>query len=156
MGFTYAYTDAVYTAFKGCAAGVDCTGKKVPFVPKNDLTVFAQYRFELANNGALTLHVDDAWASKFQVGPTNGQPLAIPHTAKKGILNASLTYEPPNAAWKFQVWGKTLTNEWYLAAPSNYYFYYVTAAEFAAGSREVDRGTINPPRQLGATLTYRF
>lgn len=156
VGFNYAYTDAVYTDFKGCAAGLNCTGKKVPFVPKNDLTVFAQYRWELANDAALTVHVDDAWASKFQVGPTNGQPIAVGHTAKKGILNASATYEPPNAAWKLQVWGKNLTNQWYLAAPSNYYFYFVTAAEFAAGAREVDRGTINPPRQYGATLTYKF
>ena len=157
IGFNYAYTDAIYSAFKGCAAGgVDCTGKKVPFVPENDLTVFAQYRWDLANSGALTVHVDDAWADKFQVGPTNGQQIAVPFTEKKGILNASLTYEPPNAKWKVQVWGKNLTNQWYLAAPSNYYFYFLTVAEFAAGAREVDRGTVNPPRQLGATVTYKF
>ena len=157
IGFNYAYTDAVYSSFKGCAAGgVDCTGKKVPFVPKNDLTVFAQYRWDLGDTGALTAHVDDAWADKFQVTPTNGQQIAVPFTEKKGILNASLTYEPPNAKWKVQVWGKNLTNQWYMAAPSNYYFYFLTVAEFAAGAREVDRGTVNPPRQLGATVTYKF
>jgi len=157
IGFNYAYTDAVYSAFKGCAAGgVDCTGKKVPFVPENDLTVFAQYRWDLADRGALTLHVDDAWADKFQVTPTNGQQIAVPNTEKKGILNASLSFEPVNAKWKVQVWGKNLTNQWYMAAPSNYYFYFLSSAEFAAGLREVDRGTVNPPRQLGATVTYKF
>ena len=156
VGVNYAYTDAVYTAFKGCAAGVDCSGKKVPYVPKNDLTIFAQYRWNLADNAGVTLRVDDAWADKFQVGPTNGQAIAVPYTEKKGILNASLTYEAPGGKWRAQVWGKNLTNEWSMAAPSNYYFYFVSAAEFAAGAREVDRGTITPPRTVGATLTYRF
>ena len=67
-----------------------------------------------------------------------------------------LTYEPPGGRWRAQIWGKNLTNQWFMAAPSNYYFYFVSAAEFAAGAKEVDRGTINPPRTIGATLTYRF
>jgi iron complex outermembrane receptor protein len=161
LGVNYAYTDAKYQSFKGCAAGgVDCSGNRVPFVPKDDVKVFVDYRLDLGGTGALTLHADDHWAGVTEVSPTNyrlgAQPLAAPFTKKNGILNASLTYAPDNAKWRVQLWGKNLTNKWYMAAPSNYYFYFVSAAEFAAGSREVDRGVINPPRQVGATLTYKF
>ncbi|WP_332770285.1 TonB-dependent receptor [Phenylobacterium sp.] len=161
IGANYAYTDAKYKEFKGCAAGgVDCSGNTVPFVPKQDLKVFADYRWDLGESGSLKAHVDAQWASTTEVSPLNyargAQPLAKQFTDKTGIINASLTYQPQDAPWKVQVWGKNLTNEWYMAAPSNYYFYFVTAAEFAALQREVDRGVINPPRQVGATLTYKF
>jgi iron complex outermembrane receptor protein len=161
LGVNYAYTDAKYKSFKGCAAGgVDCTGYRVPFVPKHDVKVFVDYKWDLGQSGVILFHADDHWAGVTEVSPTNyvggGQPLAAPYTKKKGILNGSLTYEPQDAKWRVQLWAKNLTNKFYLAAPSNYYFYFVSAAEFAAGAREVDRGTINPPRQVGATLTYKF
>ena len=57
------------------------------------------------------------------------------------------------------MWGKNLGNRWSLPAPSNYYFYFLTAAEFAAltpAQREVERGVITPPRQVGVTFSYRF
>ena len=161
IGFNYAYTDAKYRNFKGCAAGgVDCSGNTVPFVPKNDLKVFGDYRWDLADSGSLNAHLDVQWTSTTEVSPINysggGQPLAKPFTKKDGIVNASLTYEPQNGPWRVQLWGKNLTNEWYMSAPSNYYFYFVSTAEFAAGLREVDRGVINPPRQVGATFYYKF
>jgi iron complex outermembrane receptor protein len=158
LGLNYAYTDATYTKFNGCAAGgVSCTGDIAPYVPKNDVHLFAQYRFDLGDGGAVTAHVDDEWAGRSQVSPLNSsQPLAVPFTEKKGILNGSLTYEPVNTRWRVQLWAKNLTNTAYMAAPSNYYFYFLTAAEYGAGLREVDRGVINPPRQVGMTLTYKF
>jgi iron complex outermembrane receptor protein len=160
VGLNYAYNEAIYRSFKGCVAGgVDCSGNRVPYVPLNDLRVFGDYTFE-ALSGSVNLHLDDQWASTTEVSPTNyrlgGQPLARPFTKKDGLLNASASYEPHNAKWRLQLWGKNLTNVWYMAAPSNYYFYFLTTAEFAAGLREVDRGVINPPRQVGATFTYRF
>ena len=155
LGVNYAYSYAIYRSFKGCAAGgVDCSGNAVPFVPKNDLKLFFDYAWDMGG-GKLTIHADDQWASKTEVSPLNytggAQTLAAPFTKKDGILNASLAYEPANAKWRLQLWGKNLANKWYLAAPSNYYFYFLTAAEFTAGLREVDRGTVNPPRQVGAT-----
>ena len=158
FGVNYAYTEAIYEEFKGCAAGgVDCSGKTVPFVPKNDVRAFAQYRWDVpAIDGSLTFHVDDEYASHTQVSPLNNQQPAVPFTEKKGILNASLIYAPENAPWTVQLWGKNLTNVASIAAPSNYYFYFLTTAEFAAGDREVDRGVVSPPREIGATFTYKF
>jgi iron complex outermembrane receptor protein len=161
IGFNYAYTYATYRSFKGCAAGgLDCSGNAVPFVPKNDLKIFAEYTWDMGGTGSLTARGDVHWASATEVSPVNyvggAQVLAKPFTKKDGIVNASLTYTPEGGRWRAQLWAKNLTNEWYMSAPSNYYFYFVTTAEFAAGQREVDRGIINPPRQVGATLTYKF
>ena len=166
LGVNYAYSYPIYRSFKFCAgtaaAPVDCTGNVVPFVPKNDFKLFADYSWDVPG-GSLDVHADGQWASKTSVSPLNysapanaGLPLGEGHTAKKGIVNASLTYEPTGGKWRLQLWGKNLTNKWYMSAPSNYYFYFLTAAEFAAGLREVDRGVVNPPRQVGATFTYRF
>ena len=157
VGLNYAYTDAIYSSFRGCAAGgVDCTGLTVPYVPKNDVRIFGQYTWHLSDGGAVTVHADDEWADRTQVSPLDNQQPAVPFTAKKGILNASLLIALPNAPWTLQFWGKNLTNTWAMAAPSNYYFYFLTKAEFAAGAREVDRGVVSPPREIGATLSYKF
>ena len=157
FGINYAYTEAIYTKFAGCAVGVDCSGKTVPYVPKNDVRLFAQYRWDMPSiDGSLTFHVDDQYASRTQVSPLDNQQPAVPFTEKKGILNASLIYAPQNAPWTIQLWGKNLTNVAAMAAPSNYYFYFLTTAEYAAGAREVDRGVVSPPREIGATFTYKF
>ncbi len=158
VGINYAYTEAIYTQFRGCAAGgVSCSGNTVPFVPKNDAHVFAQYRWDLGSMGDLTAHADAEWSGHAQVSPVNiAQPIAKNFTEKRGLVNGSLIYEPVGGKWKVQVWGKNLTNTGFMTAPSNYYFYYLSVAEFGAGLREVDRGTVNPPRQVGVTLTYKF
>jgi iron complex outermembrane receptor protein len=187
LGLNYAYNDAKYSDFKDCLAhsaalpnGLDCTGNTVPFTPKNDLTLSVEYRYDLAGGGSLLFHVDDQWASQSQVSPQNtniidirtgaaqavvnprNQPIAVPFTEKKGILNAQLTYEAPSHNWTLQLWGKNLTNQWYMVAPSNYYFYFLTPLEARSlalggnGYNEVERGVINPPRQVGLTLTYKF
>jgi iron complex outermembrane receptor protein len=158
LGLNIASTEAIYSSFTGCAAGgVDCTGFEVPYVPKSDVRVFAQYKWNLSGLGDLTIHADDEWAGVTQVSALNhSQPLGIPMTRRNGLLNGSLIYEPANGHWKVQLWGKNLTNQAVMAAPSNYYFYFLTKAEYAGGAREVDRGVVSPPRQIGATFSYKF
>jgi len=155
VGVNYAYTDASYSSFKGCTAtGVDCSGNPVTFTPKNDLKVYVNYTVDLGEHGTIGLHADDQWASSFQVSPLRLQPIGVSHTARKDFLNLSATYAPANGPWRLQIWAKNVLNRWSLPAPSNYNFYFLTPQENAA--LEVDRGVINPPRQIGATFTYRF
>ena len=158
FGVNFASTDAVYSSFVGCAGGgVDCSGMEVPYVPKYDVRVFAQYKMDLEGMGALTFHADDEWAGVTQVSPVNySQPLGVPLTKRNGLLNGSLMYEPEHGNWKFQLWGKNLTNQAVMAAPSNYYFFFLTKTEHTAGLNEVDRGDVSPPRELGATFSYKF
>ena len=68
----------------------------------------------------------------------------MPFTAKN-LLNASLIFAPAGKPWTVQLWGNNLGNSWTMAAPSNYYFYWLTKAEFAAGDNQVDRGVVSPP-----------
>ena len=155
IGTNYAHTNAVYSSFVDCTAThLDCSGNPVPFVPADDFKLFITYTAKLGESGSLILHADDQWASSFQVSPTKAQPIAVGHTARHGFLNASLTYEPVNARWRIQIWAKNLTNQWTMPAPSNYGFYFLRPSESAA--LEVDRGIVNPPRQIGATFSYRF
>ncbi|HEX7761021.1 MAG TPA: TonB-dependent receptor [Caulobacteraceae bacterium] len=155
LGTNYAHTNAVYTSFVDCTAThLDCSGNPVPYVPADDVRLFVTYTAKLTSGAALIMHVDDQWASSFQVSPTKAQPIAVGHTARHGFLNASLTYAPANARWKVQIWAKNLTNQWTMPAPSNYGFYFLRPSESAA--LEVDRGIVNPPRQVGATFSYRF
>ena len=155
VGVNYAYTDATYSSFKGCTAtGVDCSGNPVPFAPKNDLKIYVNYTLDLGEHGDLLLHADDQWASSFQVSPLRAQPIGVKHTARKDFINLSATYEPANAPWRVQLWARNVLNRWSMPAPSNYNFYFLSPTENAAF--EVDRGVINPPRQVGLTFTYRF
>lgn len=152
----YAYTDAIYASFKGCAAGgVDCTGNPGQYTPKHDVTVGANYRVDVGD-GELNFNATAQWASAFPVGPLENQPIAEALTDKNGFINASIGYTFPDRATRILVWGRNLTNKWSFTSAANYSFYFVSQAEFAAGAREVDRGPINPPRQLGITLTRSF
>lgn len=152
----YAYTDAYYASFVGCAAGgVNCTGNAAPYVPKNDITVGAHFKTNLGS-GKLTLDATSQWASGFPVSPLANQPFAESHTAKNGIVNASIGYTFPDDRTRVMVFGRNLANKWSFTQASNYYFYFLTQAEYAAGAREVDRAPINPPRQIGITLTRKF
>lgn len=155
IGINYAYTDATYSSFRGCTAtGVDCSGNPVPFTPKNDLKIYVNYELDLGDNGTLSLHADDQWASSFQVSALRAQPIGVKHTARKDFVNLSATYAPAEGSWRLQLWARNVLNRWSMPAPSNYNFYFLTPQENAAF--EVDRGVINPPRQIGMTFTYRF
>ncbi|HZZ37062.1 MAG TPA: TonB-dependent receptor [Caulobacteraceae bacterium] len=158
VGANYAYTDAYYASFVDCtAAHLDCTGDAREFVPKNDLKLFATYRADLGETGFLTFHLDDQWSSRFPVSAIRGvQPIGRANTGHHGFLNGSIMYEPANAHWRLQVWGKNLGNKWSMPAPSNYNFYFLRPAPADPGSLEADRGIINPPRQVGVTFSYRF
>jgi iron complex outermembrane receptor protein len=158
FGVNYAYTDAIYQSFTGCAAGgANCSGNEVPFVPKNDVKIFGEYHWEVGNVGVLTIHADDEWADTTAVNPLpSAQPLGTQFTRKNGLLNAFLIYAPHAKAWTVQLWAKNLTNQAVIAAPSNYYFYFLTKAEYFAGLRDVERGVVTPPREIGATLSYKF
>jgi iron complex outermembrane receptor protein len=157
MGVNYAYTDAKYRNFQGCtAAGFDCTGQYVPFIPKHDLLVSADYTADLGL-GELLLHGDVKFASKmWQAAVNSSQPLGRALSGNDGLASASITYRPHGEPWEVQLWGKNLFNEWFIAQSYNLNFYALSGAEIASGLTEVIRGAVNPPRQIGATFRLQF
>lgn len=157
FGLNYAYTDAEYTSYEGCAAGgVDCSGNAIPFVPENTFFVFGEYTWDLANDSAVTLRVEDSWADAYEVhignenaiGPQDPRPL----TEKDHTINAFLTYEAPGGDWRAQAWGRNLTDERHVTFATNYFFYLLTSAE--AG--EASRASVSQGRSYGVTATFNF
>lgn len=161
IGGNYAYTDAVYRSFQGCAAGgLDCTGNNVPFVPKHDFTAVVDYSMEMNSGARLGFHFDDKFASAYQLIATNLQQIGVPYTRRRNVANASLTYTPPSGAWDLRVWSTNLFNKTYASNGLNYYFYHLSPAEVASvggpSKADVERLTIAPPRVIGVTFTARF
>ncbi|NWG52856.1 MAG: TonB-dependent receptor [Hydrogenophilaceae bacterium] len=98
LGFNYAYTDAVYNDYRGCATYTvtnpapppatltvpwDCSGNRIPFVPENSFNVFAQYEWRFANDATLTARIEDSWADAYEVHIGNGD--LNPTLAAQGV-----------------------------------------------------------------------
>lgn len=157
IGFNYAYTDAKYASYKGCAAGgLDCTGNKIPFTPRNSLNIFAQYVLDMGDHGLLTARVEDKWASHYEMTPQNTLQDTAQMSARKDWINAFLTYEPAQGNWKVQAWVRNLTDRSAVTFSTNYSFYLLTHAEVLSGLNEAARTSVTEPRTYGVTLTYRF
>jgi iron complex outermembrane receptor protein len=160
IGARYAYTDAYYKSFVNCTASrFNCSGQRLPWTPKNDTLVRAQYVADLSSlDATLTVRADIKWADAYPVSSVNSDGIYVrPLTAQKGILNASVTYAPGNQRWALQLWGKNLTDRAYSPYGANYFFFALTNYEYlVAGQRDVDRVVFAPPRTYGATLSYRF
>ena len=190
LGLNYAYTDAKYTTYKGCATYAapnpapppatvtlswDCSGNRIPFVPKNSVNISAQYEWSLANESLMTMRLEDSWASAYEVHIANGDlnpalvsagaalagfgPL-LPRdlTEKDHTINAFLTYEAKGGAWSLRAWGRNLTDERHVTFATNYFFYLLTNAE-ATGApplTESDRASVSQGRSFGLTATFNF
>ena len=162
LGLNYAYLDASYNSYVGCAAGVDCTGNKIPFVPENSFNISAEYLWNLSNGGSLKFRAEDSWADAYEVHIGNQLPIGpqFPRslTEKDHSINAFLTYEAPGGDWTVQSWVRNVTDERYVTFATNYFFYLLTNAD-ATGSpplTEANRASVSRGRSFGVTATYRF
>jgi len=166
LGIRYAYTNAQYKSFKGCTSGgFDCSGQHLPYTPKNDLLVYAEYDLHLPQpNATIALKADVKFASKYPLSAVNSDvAFAKQLTGQKGVLGLSAIYKPDNQPWMVQVWAKNVTNKLYAPFGSNYYFFAMTNREALATAqgglglaRDVDRVIFAPPRTFGVTATYDF
>jgi iron complex outermembrane receptor protein len=162
LGLNYAYTDAEYSSYEGCATYAnpapppatlpwDCSGNRIPFVPENSFNIFAQYEWSLANDSSLRFRLEDSWADAYEVHIGNGDRnptldaagVALPGfgpllprdmTEKDHTINAFLTYEAPGGQWSIQAWGRNLTDERHVTFATNYFFYLLTNAEATAAA----------------------
>jgi len=162
IGARGAYTDARFADFKNCtSAGADCSGNRIPAIPKWDGLAYANVNVPLAqDNGALLFKASVHYSSKVVLdgtGFTNSIVLGNAKTGVKGVIDTSVTYTPARGAWTLQLWAKNLTNKLYVLSGQNYYFFADTKAEFAnPANRDQDAVTYAPPRTFGATFDYKF
>jgi iron complex outermembrane receptor protein len=116
----------------------DATGQQLVFSPKYAVNVGVGYRLPLAI-GEGSAGADYTY--------TSGYPLTPDQEIRNGglgLLNARLGFTPPDAwkRWKFQIWGKNLTDKQY----------------FSGAAEQNNRGgqTVAPaaPRTYGFTVSY--
>jgi iron complex outermembrane receptor protein len=132
-----AYVNAHYITFLD--AGVDDSGHQLPFSPKLKGTIGVHLAPDLGGQigRSIDITADYTLQSKFYFDPSQMD-------AQKGfgVLNASITYRPPNAPWSVSLWGRNLTNRTYATYGQS----------FVGDIQE----TLAPPLTFGGTLHYDF
>lgn len=132
----YGLTHATFTKYQ-YSDEIDYSGNFLPFVPRNTVSVSAEYALQINNefsdeitfNANYTGIGDMYWHEKNTVK----QPFY-------GLLNASITARNDNVS--YSIWGKNITNTQYLG-----YFYEV-------GGKK--RGKPGRPLSVGVSLSLNF
>ena len=94
-------------------------GSPFAYAPASTYTIGMQYDQSLKNGGHMLYVANYGWRDKYVRDPSNqrtpqdanGNTLYEP---AYGILNARIRYEPSEANWNLEVWGRNLTDEWYV------------------------------------------
>jgi iron complex outermembrane receptor protein len=109
LAASYAYTDAEYGSF--LLSGVDVSGNKFQFTPKNTYSLSATYDQPVGELGVLSLHADWSWKDDIEFLVVNRAPL---RQEAYGLLNARATLEfASRPGVKLAVFGTNLLDEEY-------------------------------------------
>lgn len=163
IGVNYAYTDATYKSFPNCtAAGLDCTGNRIPYTPKHDLMFNGSLGVDLPQDrGRLTLSGDLHFQSEVYFTPQNLNPggdfaPTVDASEINGLLNLSVLFEPADGRWDARLWVRNATDLHYMKNYANFFFYILTPGELVGGLTQAGRVYYAQPRSAGITLTYRM
>jgi len=160
LGLNFAYTNAEFTDYAGCAgtaaAPIDCTGNKIPLVPEQTWTLSAKYDWPLESGANLSLRGEGYWSSKYELHVLNNLDMPVKQTDRKNILDVFATYESAEDKWDVQLWARNLLDERSVRYAFNAYWYMLTAAEVASGLNQGYMNIVSEGRSYGATLTFRF
>jgi iron complex outermembrane receptor protein len=123
----------------------------IPFqyAPEASATLGVRYRRPLAK-GELTFAADYGWMGEYErAAASDFQTKSADGTARMepayGIFNARVVYRPASGNWQLSLFGKNLTNEWYVNGG-------IDVGRYEA----YDFATIGRPRELGAGLRLCF
>ncbi|HEY8521625.1 MAG TPA: TonB-dependent receptor [Gammaproteobacteria bacterium] len=92
------------------------------FQPEYNASLGLQYTLSLGNGGTLTPRIDAFYQSKRHIGPSNAVPgihEVIANTCPQQcipaytVMNARITYEPPNGDWRLSLAGTNVTDKFY-------------------------------------------
>jgi iron complex outermembrane receptor protein len=94
-------------------------GSPFAYAPDNSASLSINYDVPLSNGGNLRLVGQYGWMDEYSRDPANqrtpidanGNYILEP---AYGILNARIVLEPPDRNWSLSVWGRNLTDEWYV------------------------------------------
>ena len=125
-------------------------GLPFAYAPDTSLSIGLQYDLPLQNGGHVLFATNYGWMDKYVRDPANQR---IPQTPDGtvlfepayGILNARVVVEPQDRNWTLAVWGRNLTDEWY-----------VNGGFDARAVWGYDFAVIGRPRELGLSLGFQF
>lgn len=141
----YAYTDTVYTSFPPSAAGGDLTGKSFVGVPEQEASAGGSYTIPVAS-GVVELRADATYSGKRFLNLSNSVS-----TGSLTRVDLGLSYE--QGPYLLSLWGRNVFDKRGIASQ----FTDISLFLQPLGSG-LSSGYTNytPPREYGATVSYRF
>ncbi len=87
------------------SAVIDETGRQVLGAPNLTYNVGADYKARIAGRGFISLSGNYSFNSRFLTSPGDGN-----YTSSYGLLNSSISLSDNSERYKFEVWGRNLTD----------------------------------------------
>ncbi len=105
----YAYLDSKFDDFvKGSE---DFSGVRTARSPENTLNISGDYSISLASGDVLSIYVTAAYTDDYKTDSTIPDP--FDRLESRTVVDANISYETTDGAWRFSLWGKNLTDEEY-------------------------------------------
>jgi iron complex outermembrane receptor protein len=142
LGGSLSHLDATYKNFPAApitGGTFDATGKTLNSAPEWSWTAFAQYFFELANNGSISIRGEYGYKSRQYFTVVNDN---IQTTPGHDVINASIAYSFPGDRWQLIAYGRNLGDEQFLVS--------------TGGFTAVPSGTPGDPRTYGLRIAYSY
>ncbi|WP_430420400.1 TonB-dependent receptor [Phenylobacterium sp.] len=155
------YLDSEYLDFRGApglpgfGGSQDLTGQRLPYSPKWQGAVSAQYIGDMANGWSWLARADLSFSTKINLASSGDNN---PDADQKGyqVLGARIAIRGPEQRWEAAIFGQNLTDETFCTGifnqPNNAAFGLNNAVTGATALR----CTLNDPRQMGVELKARF
>jgi len=155
------YLDSEYLDFRGApnlpgfGGSQDLSGQRLPYSPKWQGAVSAQYIGDLPNGWSWLARADLSFSSKLNLASSGDNN---PDADQKGyqVLGARIAIRGPDQRWEAALYGQNLNDETFCTGifnqPNNAAFGVNNAVTGATALR----CTLNEPRQLGVELKARF
>jgi iron complex outermembrane receptor protein len=135
------------------------------FQPEYNASVGLQYAIQLGAGGVLTPRLDAFYQSERHTGPANARPAAHEVTANTcprqcipdyTIMNARLTYQPPNGEWRLALAGTNVTDKFYWQQYSPEITVNATTGAITNAAPFGRTGVASQPREWALTIEKQF
>ena len=133
----------LHSEYTEVGAAADALRPGAPFAQAPNWTAAAsvQYAATFPGGGSLTPRLDYTWSDEYTLASDyRNQNFQKPF----GLLNARVTYTPPNGRWELAVFGTNLTNEYYMDSG------------FYSEANQISFVSLGRPREYGASLSFNF
>jgi iron complex outermembrane receptor protein len=158
LGATYAYMDARFTSKFANGAPVPFFGDRIPYAPKDQFHVSADFHRPLPGEaGTISFGVDYTYHTKVFFDNVNSAPPFLqPKSIWNGIVNAHLEYDSADSKWRVLLWGKNITATEPVLHAADVSVLFQNLDEFLTGSDFLFLVKYYPVRTAGITVTRTF